>query len=257
MFKARYCDTLLFLRDNSQMDQSHKILIVEDDADIAELVSINLKDIGLNTRHISDGALAVDAILEADYSLIILDLMLPNKSGLDICKKVKETKPEQAILMLTAKSSEIDQIVGLELGADDYVTKPFSIAALVARVRAQLRRVELIRASKENKNKIENIKLGRLVVNITNHLVSIDEKPIELTSTEFDLILFLAQHPDQVFSRSSLLDKVWGYDHLGYEHTVNSHINRLRGKLESISKNTQIIQTVWGVGYKLSSDHCF
>jgi len=238
------------------MDQKHIVLIVEDDSDIAELVAINLNDNGIQTAHINDGEKAVDAIIDNDYSLVILDLMLPNTSGLDICRKVKTIKPEQAIIMLTAKSSEVDQIVGLELGADDYITKPFSVAALVARVRAQLRRVELVQGSLEKKNGIEKITIGRLVVNITNHLVSIDEKPIELTSTEFDLILFLAQHPDQVFSRSSLLDKVWGYDHLGYEHTVNSHINRLRSKLGFFDKGTEIIETVWGVGYKLSSDHC-
>ena len=238
------------------MDQTHRILIVEDDSDIAELVAINLNDHGIQTTHIADGALAEDTILSNDYSLVILDLMLPNKSGLDICRKVKQTKPEQAILMLTAKSSEVDQIVGLELGADDYITKPFSVAALVARVRALLRRVELIQVSIENKSEVDDIQIGRLAVNLRNHLVTIDEQIIELTSTEFDLILFLAKHPDQVFSRSSLLDKVWGYDHLGYEHTVNSHINRLRRKLELFNSDTQIIETVWGVGYKLSSKSC-
>ncbi len=238
------------------MDQTHKILIVEDDEDIAELVAINLSDAGIQTNHISDGALATDEILNNDYSLIILDLMLPNKSGLDICRQVKENKAAQAILMLTAKSSEVDQIVGLELGADDYITKPFSVAALVARVRAQLRRVELIQMSQNKKKEKNEIVLGRLVIDLNKHSVSIDSTMIELTATEFDLILFLANHPDQVFSRANLLDSVWGYDHLGYEHTVNSHINRLRKKLEPFDSQSHIIQTVWGVGYKLSSKSC-
>ncbi len=243
------------------MNTKHKVLIVEDDYDIAELIRINLKDAGISTYHISDGALAVDRILDNSYSLIILDLMLPNKSGLDICRSVRESKPEQSILMLTAKSSEIDQIVGLELGADDYITKPFSVANLVARVRTQLRRVEILQARKENTAEDNTVSVGRLNIDINNHSVTVGSKLVELTSTEFDLILFLSKRPDQVFSRADLLDKVWGYDHLGYEHTVNSHINRLRKKLDAIDndsrdKDSEIIQTVWGVGYKLSSESC-
>lgn len=238
------------------MNHAHKVLIVEDDLDIAELIGINLNDSGIPTDHVSDGALAVNKILQSNYSLVILDIMLPNKSGLDICKNVRESNPEQAILMLTAKSSEVDQIVGLELGADDYITKPFSVAALVARVRSQLRRVELLQARNKNigDNKITSI--GRVKIDEKNHTVKIASKLIELTSTEFDLLLFLGKRPDQVFSRANLLDKVWGYDHLGYEHTVNSHINRLRRKLEPYDNSSAIIQTVWGVGYKLSSESC-
>ncbi len=238
------------------MNQPHKVLIVEDDLDIADLISINLNDAGISSDHISDGALAEKQISLANYSLIILDIMLPNKNGLDICKSVREVNPEQAILMLTAKSSEVDQIVGLELGADDYVTKPFSVASLVARVRSQLRRVELLQSRKKNKGENEITQIGKLIIDNTNHTVRIDTNLIELTSTEFDLILFFGKHPDQVFSRANLLDKVWGYNHLGYEHTVNSHINRLRKKLELFDKNGSIIQTVWGVGYKLSSESC-
>lgn len=238
------------------MEQSHKILIVEDDSDIADLIAINLSESGIKSDHICDGALATEKIISNDYSLIILDVMLPNKSGFDICRKVKELKPEQAILMLTAKGSEIDQIVGLELGADDYVAKPFSVASLIARIRSQLRRVEVFSSRKNKPESTDIIILGKLEINLANHSISIDKQPIELTSTEFDLILFFANHPDQVFSRSKLLDKVWGYDHLGYEHTVNSHINRLRSKLQSKNKEGQIIQTVWGVGYKLCSNSC-
>ncbi|MGB0496504.1 MAG: winged helix-turn-helix domain-containing protein, partial [Kangiellaceae bacterium] len=215
-----------------------------------------LNDAGVPTDHISDGALAVDKILQNNYSLVILDIMLPNKNGLDICKSVRESNPEQAILMLTAKGSEVDQIVGLELGADDYITKPFSVAALVARVRAQLRRVELLQARKENPEENKVTSIGRLKIDDINHTVSIEGNLIDLTSTEFDLLLFFGKRPDQVFSRANLLDKVWGYDHLGYEHTVNSHINRLRRKLEPFDKNGSIIQTVWGVGYKLSTESC-
>lgn len=244
------------------MNQSHKILIVEDDSDIAELLRVNFRDLGLESDHESDGALALNKILKGDYSLIVLDVMLPSMNGLDICRKVRETKPEQAIMMLTAKTSEIDQIIGLEIGADDYLTKPFSIPALQARVRVQLRRVELMQSSNDSTEKHDIIKIGQLIIDQNNHSVNYCDQAIDLTAIEFDLLSFLAKRADQVFSRASLLDQVWGYNHDGYEHTVNSHINRLRRKLqlkptaETNKVQAEVIQTVWGVGYKLSSESC-
>jgi two-component system alkaline phosphatase synthesis response regulator PhoP len=246
------------------MKTPHKILIVEDDSDIAELLRINFVDLGFESDHESDGALALNKILKDDYSLIILDVMLPSMNGLDICRKVRETKPEQAIIMLTARTSEIDQIVGLEIGADDYLTKPFSIPALQARVRVQLRRVELMQSSNDSIQKHDRIKIGQLIIDHNNHSVNFRGEVIDLTAIEFELLYFLAKRADQVFSRASLLDQVWGYNHDGYEHTVNSHINRLRRKLQvklssssdPNSSQPEIIQTVWGVGYKLSSESC-
>ncbi len=235
---------------------SDSILIVEDDLDIANLIRVNLEDMSLETEHRANGKEALKEALDKNYSLIILDLMLPEMSGLDICRTVREKKPEQAILMLTSKSSEADRVVGLELGADDYMTKPFSIRELQARVRSQLRRFHV--SGSANSNAIENssIVIGQLELNEASREVLWHNKKLDLTSTEFDLLWHFARHPGQVFSRSQLLDKVWGYQHSGYEHTVNSHINRLRNKLEADAANPQIVQTVWGVGYKLSPEEC-
>lgn len=238
------------------MLNNHKILIVEDELDIAELIKVSLMSLSLETEHCADGHSAIEKILGGDFSLIILDIMLPGVSGLDICKAVREKKPEQAIMMLTAKGSETDQIVGLELGADDYMTKPFSIPSFQARVRVQLRRVELLDSRREFPSNQTLIQVGSLSIDQNNHTVLLNEETIELTSLEFDLLTFFMERPDQVFSRTNLLDKVWGYDHDGYEHTVNSNINRLRRKLKTGQNENQIIQTVWGVGYKLSSEDC-
>jgi len=235
------------------MLKNHKILIVEDETDIAELIKVSLIALSLETDHCGDGNQAITQILSGDYSLVILDIMLPGVSGLEICKAVRKERPEQAIMMLTAKGSETDQIVGLEIGADDYMSKPFSIPSFQARVRVQLRRVELLANQKDSPTSQKVIQVGRLSLDPINHTVSLAGVPIELTSLEFDLLTFFMERPDRVFSRTNLLDKVWGYDHDGYEHTVNSNINRLRRKLKS---DQSIIQTVWGVGYKLSSEDC-
>lgn len=232
------------------------ILIIEDDLDIADLIRVNLEDMSLNTEHCSNGNDALQNALDNDYALLILDLMLPGLSGLDICRIVRAKKPSQAILMLTSKSSEADRVVGLELGADDYMTKPFSIRELQARVGSQLRRYHITQDSGSTITESCSIIIGHLEINEKHRNVVWHKKSLDLTSTEFDLLLHFASHPSQVFSRSQLLDKVWGYQHSGYEHTVNSHINRLRNKLEADTSNPQIVQTVWGVGYKLNPEEC-
>lgn len=241
---------------------SDHVLIVEDDQDIAELIKVNMQDLGLKVTHCENGEEAVKQAIEFDFSVIILDLTLPGCSGLEVCRQVKEVKQEQAILMLTARSSEIDRVVGLELGADDYMAKPFSIRELQARVHALLRRVHLLEKSKQDDTEMQNSSLchGQLMINQRTHEVVLRQKTLDLTATEFDLLRFMAQHPGQVFSRTQLLDKVWGYQYSGYEHTVNSHINRLRNKLiagQPQSNNKvlpTIIQTVFGVGYKFSPE---
>ncbi|MGQ8366227.1 response regulator transcription factor [Glaciecola sp. 1036] len=230
-----------------------KLLIVEDDLDIANLVKVNLNELGFELDHRVDGISGLDAALSQTYSLVILDVMLPKMNGLDICRKIRDQKPEQAILMLTAKNSETDRVLGLELGADDYMAKPFSVRELQARVRALLRRADLVRQNQrvlvDNSN---SLICGDLVVDRRTRTVAKSGKCIELTATEFDLLFHLMQHPNQVFSRSQLLESVWGYQHCGYEHTVNSHINRLRSKLEKDATNPDYVQTVWGVGYKFN-----
>lgn len=233
-----------------------KILIVEDDQDIAELIMVNLQELPLKIEHCVTGELALEKIEKHAYQLIILDVMLPGISGLDVCRKVRDSKPEQVIMMLTSRDSEIDRVLGLELGADDYMTKPFSVRELQARIRTQLRRIHL---NIEQNAKLKNISspeqyltLGKLQIDNITHRTLLAGKELDLTSTEFDLLLYLASHPEQVFSREQLLSSVWGYHHSGYEHTVNSHINRLRNKVEKNATKPEIVQTVWGVGYKLS-----
>ncbi|WP_417696362.1 response regulator transcription factor [Psychromonas sp.] len=238
------------------------ILIVEDDQDIAELIKVNMQDLGLEVTHCDNGEDAIQQALENDYSLLMLDLNLPGCSGLDVCRKVREAKQEQAILMLTARTSELDRVLGLELGADDYMAKPFSVRELQARVHALLRRVHLLQNNQAQDPVVDSSVIchGQLMINQRTHEVVLREQSLDLTSTEFDLLSFMAQHPGQVFSRTQLLDKVWGYQHSGYEHTVNSHINRLRNKLVAGQPDSNnkvfphIIQTVFGVGYKFSPE---
>jgi DNA-binding response OmpR family regulator len=231
------------------------ILVVEDDQDIADLVILTLQEIGVRVEHCLSGEVALDKLANNQYDLVMLDVMLPGISGLDVCRQLREQKPEQVILMVTSRNSEIDRVLGLELGADDYMTKPFSVRELQARVRSQLRRVHLL--SKISQQQIEKqspeqyLTLGALKIDCVSHLVTLNGNNVDLTSTEFDLLFYLASHPDQVFSREQLLSSVWGYHHSGYEHTVNSHINRLRNKVETNATKPAIVQTVWGVGYKL------
>ncbi|REL34394.1 response regulator transcription factor [Thalassotalea euphylliae] len=230
-----------------------KILIIEDEQDIAELVAVHMHELGLTPDKCHTGKLGLAEALSQDYQLVILDVMLPDMSGLDICRQLREAKPLQAIMMLTSRSSETDRVLGLELGADDYMAKPFSVRELQARVRAQLRRVHSLQSIAIPTQAKAVTCIGNLTVDHQCHKVTYQDTAIDLTSTEFELLSFLGKHPDQVFSRSQLLDSVWGYHHSGYEHTVNSHINRLRNKLEKDVTQPQIIQTVWGVGYKLNS----
>lgn len=239
-----------------------KVLIVEDEFDIANLIQVHLSELDIDSDICCHGQQGLEQALKHNYQLVMLDVMLPGTNGLDICRQLRQEKPLQAILMLTSKTSETDRILGLELGADDYMTKPFSIRELQARVRTQLRRVHafidrsnanISEQSAQQANNCGSTCLGNLLVDQRYHQVTYKDNAINLTSTEFELLDFLCKNPDQVFSRAQLLDSVWGYNHSGYEHTVNSHINRLRNKLEEDCAEPKIIQTVWGVGYKLNS----
>jgi DNA-binding response OmpR family regulator len=241
------------------MEQSmDTILVVEDEQDIADLIRLNLEEIGVKVEQSLSGECALKKLAVNNYDLVMLDVMLPGISGLDVCRKLREQKPEQVILMLTSRNSEIDRVLGIELGADDYMTKPFSVRELQARVRSQLRRVHLLsKISQEQAEKQapeQYLSIGALKIDNISHRVTLNDECIELTSTEFDLLFYLASHPEQVFSREQLLSSVWGYHHSGYEHTVNSHINRLRNKVERNATKPEIVQTVWGVGYKLSRE---
>jgi DNA-binding response OmpR family regulator len=225
-----------------------EVLIVEDDYDIAHLIQMQLNDINCNSHIINNGQTAIEHLRETThYDLLILDIMLPDYNGLDICREVRSQNQQIPILILTAKSSEFDRVLGLEKGADDYLTKPFSFMELSARVKALLRRTE-VNASYLSDACKEQLVFGDLSINIPARTVTLTNKEIDLTAREFDLLYYFAQHPRQVFTRSQLLEKVWGYAHDGYEHTVNTHINRLRNKIEP--EHPVYITTVWGVGYQ-------
>jgi DNA-binding response OmpR family regulator len=226
-----------------------RILVVEDDPDISHLLEIHLRDNAFQVDVVDNGVDGLERASTLSYQLIVLDLMLPGIDGLELCRRLRNQAITIPILMLTAKSSEIDRVLGLELGADDYLTKPFSILELQARVNAILRRVNqaTLHASDNMDDRIET---GKLVIDVSGRNVSVGRQAVELTAREFDLLLYFARNPGRVFSRGQLLDQVWGYSHNGYEHTVNSHINRLRKKIEADPEQSQYIETVWGVGYR-------
>jgi two-component system alkaline phosphatase synthesis response regulator PhoP len=229
----------------------HRILVVEDDQDINNLITMNLSDINHEVDSCDDGTRGLQMALSGGYELLVLDLMLPGADGLEICRQVRSAGLTTPILMLTALGSEADRVVGLEMGADDYITKPFSVRELQARVKAQLRRTHML-TQKTVETESNLLNFGPLDINVGKRQVSINHSLVELTSTEFDLLVYMARQPGLVFSRAQLLDSIWGYKHSGYEHTVNSHINRLRNKLETDPAKPQFVLTVWGVGYKFS-----
>jgi len=229
---------------------SRRVLVIEDNRDIAGLVRMNLRDLSTETDVAYSGREGMKMVHEGNYNLVILDLMLPDMDGIEICRTLRNDKSYLPILMLTARTSELDRVLGLETGADDYLTKPFSIRELIARVKAIFRRMD---AMVENGATSESlIERDGLVIDCEKHEVNLDGKSITLTSKEFDLLVHFARHPGRVYRREQLLDQVWGYGYDGYEHTVNSHINRLRTKIENDPTKPRYILTVWGVGYKFA-----
>jgi DNA-binding response OmpR family regulator len=229
---------------------ARRILVVEDDRDIAGLIEMHLRDLEAEVTLAHDGITALDLATRREFDLILLDLMLPKLDGLEITKRLRARTNYTPILMLTARSSDVDRIVGLELGADDYLTKPFNIRELIARVKALLRRVDALTRPPETATAATRLDFGALVIDTEKRKVTLRNEVIELTAKEFDLLLQFARYPGRVYTRAQLLDLVWGYGHDGYEHTVNSHINRLRSKIEGDHANPEWILTVWGVGYK-------
>lgn len=230
---------------------TQRILIIEDERDIADLIRLHLRDLNYAVTIARDGNAGLRHANAADWDLIILDLRLPGIDGLEICRRIRQESQYVPILMLTSKSSELDRVVGLEVGADDYVTKPFSVLELKARVKAILRRAQLPENAAYKSP--PTIAVGGLIIDPATRHVSIRGEAVELTAKEFDLLLHFASNPGRVFRRTELLDCVWGYGHAGYEHTVNSHINRLRAKIENDPARPDFIVTVWGVGYKMHS----
>ena len=230
-----------------------KILIIEDHTDLANILSLNLLDLDYSVTHANDGLKGLNYLENESFDLVVLDLMLPGMDGLEICRRIRNQNNYTPVLMLTSKSSEIDRVLGLEIGADDYVTKPFSVRELMARIKALFRRVEAFSTSSDNTEvDRNNIVFGNLEVDIDTHNVSIEGRSVDLTAREFELLHHFVRRPGRVYSRAQLLDMVWGYGHEGYEHTVNSHINRLRAKIEIDPTNPEYILTIWGVGYKFN-----
>ncbi len=228
---------------------NRRVLVIEDEADIADLVKLHLDDFCDHVEVARDGRTGLSRALGQEWDLVVLDLRLPGLDGLDVCRRLREQERYTPVLMLTARSTEPDRILGLEIGADDYLTKPSSVRELVARVRAIFRRSDSLRDS-DVLSATDYIKANDLAIDAASREVAMDGKSVALTAKEFDLLLHFARHPGVVFTRSQLLDQVWGYGHDGYEHTVNSHINRLRAKIEPDPATPTYISTVWGVGYR-------
>lgn len=227
-----------------------KILIIEDDPEIIRLLEIHLTDLIYTTSRALNGKEGLRMALENDYDLILLDLSLPIMDGVEVCKKFRAVK-NTPIIMLTAKSEEIDRVLGLEIGADDYITKPFSIRELLARIKAVLRRIS---APDSNKRNSTILCFENLQIDIDKRKILLHDKRIDLSPKEFELLTLMASNPGRNYSRSELLNMIWGYNFEGYEHTVNSHINRLRAKIETDMANPIYIITTWGVGYKFNED---
>ena len=230
--------------------QNQSILVVEDNNDLLNLLKINLTDQGYTVHTALDGQVALDLYQSASPSLIILDIMLPKMDGFEVCKQIRKEDRLVPILMLTAKAEEIDKVLGLELGADDYMTKPFSVRELLARVKAMFRRIQA--NSEVNEHLPEVLKFKNLELYPHLRKVVLSGEPLELTSKEYDLLLLFFSNPGKAYSREELLNEVWGYTYDGYSHTVNSHINRLRNKIEKDASEPEFVKTVWGVGYRFA-----
>lgn len=238
-------------KTSSQMPQ--KILIVEDEEDINALIALNLESLNYEVTRCHNGTDGLKCATDESYDLIVLDIMLPGMDGLQICQTLRSKGNYTPILMLTAKKTEADRVVGLEIGADDYLTKPFGVLELQARVKALLRRMAFLKNNQEEEDdESDEMAFGDLTIRQNSRDILLKGEAISLTAKEFDLLLYIANFPGQVFSREQLLNAVWGYRHSGYEHTVNSHINRLRAKMEEDPSKPKYVLTVWGIGYKFS-----
>jgi len=240
------------MTNNAYLPQSpirrRNFLVVEDEHDLAALIRLHLEDLDADIRLIHHGQEGLETATQRHWDLIVLDLRLPGIDGLDICRQLRAKGSMVPILMLTSRATELDRVLGLEIGADDYLTKPFSSLELVARAKALLRRAE--RTHLETAPQPASLSFDDLRLDRDRHQVQIQGRSVELTAREFELLWFFAAHPGRVFRRAELLDAVWGYGHEGYEHTVNSHINRLRAKIERDPAHPDYLLTVWGVGYK-------
>lgn len=239
------------VKQPSPMARIPDILLVEDDPELLKVVSNRLSESGYGVRTAETGTAALEAVAEQRPDLVLLDVMLPELDGLEVCRRLRAEHPLLYIMMLTARTEEMDRVVGLEVGADDYITKPFGLSELVARVRAALRRMRLTEESTREVPEDESpMDIGAIRIDPGRRQVFKANEEIPLTVLEFDLLLYLARHPDRPFTRMQLLDKVWNLQYEGYDRTVDSHVQRLRSKVETDPSHPVMIRTVWGVGYK-------
>jgi len=230
-----------------------QVLIVEDDPNIIDLLSIHLEDLDCKVEVADNGIDGEEKAMNQSFDLIILDIMLPGKDGIAIAQKLRAFDIHSPIMMLTAKTEEVDKVLGLESGADDYLTKPFGVREFIARVKAIFRRQEQNKSSVVKSNP-KYLRIGNLEIDVEKRRVKRKEERINLTPKEFDLLVLLASNPGKSFSRNQLLSEIWGYEFSGYEHTVNSHINRLRAKLEPDINHPEFILTTWGIGYRFNDE---
>lgn len=230
-----------------QDEPEQRVLVIEDDLDIAQLIKLHLEDLPAQVKIAADGATGLEEALSGMYDLIVLDLRLPRMNGLDVCRRLRMQGVWVPVLIVTARTSDSERVVGLELGADDYLGKPFNIVELVARARALVRRAS-IRAAHAAPRK--TLRLINLRIDPVSRRVHVDDREIALTPKEFDLLYILAKDRGRVFTKAELLETLWRLPYEGYEHSVTCHINRLRTKIESDPRDPRYILTVWGVGYK-------
>jgi two-component system, OmpR family, alkaline phosphatase synthesis response regulator PhoP len=228
------------------------LLVVEDDETILELIAEHFSRTGYTVLTAQDGLAGVQAALNDRPDAIILDLMLPKMDGLAVCREVREKAPYIPILMLTAKDDVVDKVLGLEMGADDYITKPFVLRELEARLKSVMRRMRV--ATRTETSEDAPILRGRLRIDPAKREVTVGDRQVELTPKEFELLRLFASNPGRVFPRKYLLEKIWDYSYEGYDRTIDSHINRLRAKIEDNPENPQMVLTVWGIGYKFSDE---
>jgi len=227
------------------------VLVVEDDRDISRLIALHLEDLGCHVRCVGDGISALEEALSKRFDLVVLDLMLPRLGGLELCARLRRRERYLPILMLTARSTTDDSVAGLEAGADDYLTKPFHVRELQARVKAILRRARSM-SGRVEEAPLAAFRAGPLEIDPGRRRATLEGRELNLTVKEFDLLVQFARNPGRVYTRAQLLDLVWGYGHDSYQHTVNSHINRLRAKIEKDPAHPSLILTVWGLGYRFA-----
>ena len=244
-------------RDNSHPtepgERKISLLVVEDDENISSAISEYFSRAGYNVKTVEDGLMGVKTALEETPDAVVLDIMLPKMDGLAVCRELREKANHVPILMLTAKDDVVDKVLGLEMGADDYITKPFSLRELEARIKSVLRRSKIPAGTDGVKDEAP-ITRGNLRIDPARREVSIGERQVDLTPKEFDLLRLFASNPGRVFPRKYLLEKIWDYSYEGYDRTIDSHINRLRAKIEDNPENPQMVLTVWGIGYKFSDE---